>query len=207
MSIFGPIKDADQVEAAVEDTIKYWIDTFLREKEDQDGIPANSFPLPRAYVRAVEPDKFPEDQLPAVILHCPGLKDRPYAEGDGTYNAPFEVNVFVETMASSPAQTRWLAKKYTAVVRDILIKKASLRGFAEGGTVWDDESYDDLAIEDERTIGYGQVSFTVWVQDVSTRFGGPLEPADPVEQPGSEWPLVLTHEETITEIPVDEEVN
>lgn len=57
---------------------------------------------------------------------------------------------------------------------------------------WVDEGYTDLAADAERTLFNGQLEFEVSVDLVVDRFGGPSSPADPVTQPGTDWPTALT---------------
>jgi hypothetical protein len=201
MSVFGPIIERAKIEEAVMETLQYWFGSYLEEVELQSGIAneRNKTPKPKSWIRVNELDKFPEEILPCVIVISPGLSDSPTQEGSGIINAPFGVGVAVVASAIDQESTRDLVGRYCAVIRAILLQNGSLQGIVPTrGTVWEDESYDDLTVEDERTLGVGQVTFTVWVEGVVDRLKGPgpLMPADEDTLPGTEWPEV--EEVTVT---------
>lgn len=84
-----------------------------------------------------------------------------------------------------------------------MLQKQSLGGFADG-TTWLDESYDDaFQFTDTQTVGAGQVVFAIEVAGVVNRYGGPPTPIppDPDTQPGSDWPTVEEHTETVRLLP------
>lgn len=194
MSIFGTIKDANQIEVAVRDTLKNWFLTYKREFELQRGLDEDALPNPRSYVIATEVDRDAEDQLPSIVVVSPGLApDEPMHRGDGHYVAQWSIGVGVFVSAIDRAATSRITRWYCAIIRAIMLQKASMGGIVVG-TQWVDESYDELDFDDGRTIGSGQVVFWLELEDVVDRHGGPAEPTvpDPDTQPGSNWPLVDT---------------
>jgi len=200
MSIFKTVVNANQVEAAVRDTLRTWFNTYLRETELQWGIPSRSIPEPLSYIIAQDNAREAEDQLPAVVIVSPGLSDEPLKEGDGTYRAPWQVGIGIFASAKDRSSTEQLIRYYCAVIRAIMLQKRSLGGFADN-VVWSDESYDELDFDDERTISAGLVDFIVEVAGVVDGNAGPTVtvPPDPDTLPGSNWPLV-------TDVIITEEV-
>jgi hypothetical protein len=198
-SVFLPIIGGDQVEEAIKDTLKYWMNTYIRQVEFQRGEDADAIPLPRSYEITTDVDDFPESQLPAVVIISPGLDGEPFKTGDGNYRAMWAVGVAVICSGNDRASTNKLSKIYGSVVRAILLQKNSLRGFA-ADTEWLDESYDDVPADAGRTLAAAQIIFRVSVDDVVNQYGGPgmsvpdedIEPdeGDPDDadaQPGSDW--------------------
>jgi hypothetical protein len=181
-STIGPIVAASDVERAALATIKKWVSTYLGEAEGQHDRARGSLPRPRSYTTTNSFDKWPEDQLPCVLLVCPGLVEQPRAEGNGHYHAVFAVGVAVIVSAKTEAATEELAKLYVSAVRTCLIQQQSLGGFADS-TEWLDETYDDLPSEDMRSLGAGQSIFAVHVGDLSRRYTGPPHPVAEVPVP------------------------
>jgi len=172
-SEIGPMISAYDVERAALDTLRKWIDTYLGEAEAQHGRQRNSLPRPRSYTTTNSFDKWPEDQLPCVLLVSPGVLEPPQVRGDGTFYAVFSLGVAAIVSTAQMADTEELAKLYVCALRTCLIQQRSLGGFA-AGTEWLDETYDDLPSEDWRSLGAGQAIFAVEVDAVAQRYHGPL---------------------------------
>src|SRR4051812_27844406 len=162
----GPIVSARDVEQAAIDTLHKWLSTYLGEAEDQHSRARGSLPRPRSITTTNSFDKWPEDQLPCLLLVCPGLAEAPKAEGNGRYRALFALGAAVVVSAKTEAATEELSKLYVAAVRTCLVQQQSLGGFASG-VDWMDETYDDLPSEDWRSLGAGQAIFAVHVADLS----------------------------------------
>ena len=213
--IFGNVVIADDLENAVINTLEQWFPVYVREIEikspaapDPRNIPLDSLPLPRSYLTADKVDREATDQLPSIVVVSPGLsgKNAPKQEGDGTFRVPFSIAIGIFASSNNRSDTKRLVRLYTAICRTIMLQKQKLGGFADG-TTWLDESYDpNFNFVDTETIGAGSVVFEVWVANVVNRYGGPATyggppPApDPVNQPGSTWPEVLTTTATVKEM-------
>jgi hypothetical protein len=193
MSVFGPVVTGAHVEQAAILTLKTWLQTYVAELERQTGRDPESVPMPRAWGTVNEFEKWPEDQMPVALIISPGLEpNTPVAEGRGTYRAKWVLGVAIVCSARDEAQTNSLAKFYAAAVRATILQNPSLGGFARG-VQWVGESYTDLPKVDERTLGTGQVIFSVEVGEVvDEKAGMRTPPDDPYTQP--EWPTVETPE-------------
>ena len=176
----GPIVTGRDVELAALDTLKAWSSVYIAEAERQSGRVAGSLPRIRAWTTAADFEKWPEDQLPCVLLIAPGLAAPPRADGAGLYAAEFSMGFAVIVSTATLEETAKVAKLYCAALRTCLIQHESLGGVAAGLT-WLDENYDDLPSIDTRSLGAGQAIFAVEVRDISRRWNGPQEPpADPL---------------------------
>lgn len=207
MSIFDAIKVADSLEAAAIATLESWWPVYTKEVELQSGLAPGTIAQPKSWLVANDLDHETADALPAVVVVSPGLSGRtpPKQEGDGSFRCFFSIGIGIFGGADNRKNTNRLTRLHTAIARTIMLQKQSLGGYADG-TSWLDESYDDnFPFTDNQTISAGQVVFEVEVAGVVNRFGGPTTGAvvpgavpDPVNQPGSEWPLVAKVTSTVT---------
>lgn len=187
MNQFGQIIDGSYVEQAVIDLLKVWSPSYLAEVARQRSLA--SLPNIRTYTVTSQFEKWPEDQLPTVLVISTGLAEPPKQRGDGKIDVCFLTGLAVIVSADTPENTNKIAKAYTAAIRAALAQHKSLGGKTDGLT-WLDEKYDDLPPEQTRTIGAGQLVFEVDVKNVTDASAGPLSPT--IEDPG-DWPQVLTH--------------
>lgn len=167
-----------------------WMPTYIAEVERQSSLDPRSLPAIRSFTTRNEFTKWPEDQLPAVVVVSPGAAGEGIRkEGDGRYRVRWVVGVAVVASARDQATTNRLAKLYIAAARAAILQHASLGGFAEG-VEWEDERYNDLPPAQERTLSAAQDIFTVEVRDVLTAGSGPVDPVeDPYDVPEA-WPSV-----------------
>lgn len=203
VEVFGEIKTGAHVEAALISTIEEWIETYLAEVERQASIEARKLPAPRSYSTVNEFRKWPEEQIPAVVVVSPGLATSGImVEGNGQVNATFLAGIAVVVSAKDKASTNMLAKSYAAAIRTLILQHPSLGGFSRGVTLLD-ESYNDGPPEDERTLGAAQVQFEVEVPDVSWSKGGLTAPPDDPYDPDPTFPTVDETDVTINKEAVD----
>lgn len=177
-SAIGRIVSGREVELAALAMLKRWSSTYLAEAERQTGRPVGSLPRIRTWTTAPDFEKWPEDQLPCVLLISPGLAQPPMPDGSGHYRAQFSLGLATIVSAARMDDTAELAKLYCAVHRACILQHQSLEGFAAGVT-WVDENYDDLPSIDTRSLGAGQAIFAVQVDGISTRWNGPATPSEP----------------------------
>lgn len=193
MSIYGQIITFHQVELAMKNFLQRWLPTYLAEMERQTGRTPGSLPRPVAWSNTTEFTKFPEENLPLVVIVCPSITGTPVKEGNGSYRVAYPVGVAVVVKAggSRPKESvRALAGIYSAAVRAAVLQHRGLDGFAIT-TNWIDERSDDIPVDARRSLGSGQNVFEVEVRDVVSAHMGTSEPdppADPLEDPG-DWPI------------------
>lgn len=175
-----------------------WMTTYLAEVERQKEIKAESLPPVKSWVAANEFRKWPDEQMPVGVVLSPGLAEEPLRDGDGKYRAKWHVGVAVVVKGRKRSETAETAKLYAAAVRAAVLQHPSLGGFAQGVT-WKDESYTDLPMETERTLGSAQLVFEVEVEDVIQSLAGLVEiPEDPYDVPDA-WSEIESAEVTVTQ--------
>jgi len=212
-SAFGPMVGGDDIEDYLQAVLERWYPSYLWEVERHTGTTPGTLPLPRALVRSSEIEKFPEDQVPALMLASPGLTDPPVADGGGYYTASWLVNLAVQVVAGPNRRALELARWYTLALRACVIQQQQDPGITTRlrnvRVDWRDERYDTLDSIDDRTVCVGRVEVAVTTGEVLQRGLGPLEPLIP-PQPGPDpespgWPPAQTVIETIEKVPLDEE--
>lgn len=188
--VFRAIITAEEIERDLIDSMKDWFPTYLREVEHQLGMTVGELPEPAMYDTSTEFDFLDPGRLPLILAVSPGLASPPSKDGEGIYRAPWLMAVGAVVAGNSEKNAKKNAKIYGAAVRACVLQK---RLKTLGGAIeWTDESYDDLPEMDQRSMAVANCVFWVEVDDVVSRVAGPLAPADPVQQPGSDWPTADT---------------
>lgn len=184
MSLFGQILDGYQVQEWVLEHLQRWAPTYFAELERQRDLSQGSIPPIRSWVTTPrEPERWEEDQLPAVLCVNARLQQEPEEDGDGQVGARWLIGLGVIASAAHEEQADRLAKLQFAALRAIMLQHPSLSGKAEGAE-WISESYDMLTTA-SRMLGTGFGLFAVGIAGVTDRMAGVAEPlADPYDPPG-----------------------
>lgn len=203
MSRIGTITTGKMVRTALEATIKTWVPTYLAEISRQSGRLPTDLPVFRSYVPAIDFDRFAEDQTPTCVIVAPGTYNEPRKQSNGAYTARWAVGVGCVLVGQDRENTFELTELYAAAVRTLILQQASLGGLSDG-VDWVSERYDELSVDDQRTIAAGIIQFIVDVEDVSSRHVGPVTvPLDPYV-PLPEDPVVeTTHLDTTQADPLE----
>jgi len=206
-TIFERIVTGHDVEQWVIETLHRWSSTYLAEIERQHGYEAGAISRVKGWAIGASFDKWPEDQLPAVLVISPGIVPPPMKEGSGSYRARWRVDVGVICSANTQEKSHEQAMLFVAAHKAIVVQRPSLEGRA-AGAVWLDESYDALDYDDTRSLYGATVSFAIDVENVLTTLAGPIDVDDPRDPDTDEWPLwttVRTHDEDVRHVPdIDE---
>lgn len=194
--VFGNLVTGTDVEAAALSTLKLWAPAYMAWAERSTDRAPGSLPAPRSWVTASGVERWPEEQLPSVLLVSTGLAEPPSLDGSGSYRGTFALGLAVVVAARDRADADALAKLYVATLGAILLHKPSLGGLA-AGVEWTDEKYDALPGDPakRRQLAAGQAVYTVDVRDIrSGRGAGPLTPPDDPQAPAPDDPTVTSAE-------------
>lgn len=186
-SIFGAIVDGGDVERWTLALLKRWLSTYLAETERQHGIVAGKTPRPRGWAIGPSFDKWPEDQVPGILVVSPGTSAAPIKDGGGYYRARWLLDVGALCSTRSQAETRAQAQLYGGAITDLLIQRPSLDDHAHG-TLWLGLSYEDLGYDDTRSLSAVRTRFTVEVEQVALANAGPTLPDEPLDPDTLPWP-------------------
>lgn len=200
MSVFGTITTPGEVAEAMISHLQAWETSYLAEMERISGRDPQELPRIRAWETVPrEPDKWSEDQLPAVLCVSTGLLGAPRKEGDGTMSGKFSVGIGVITSANTQENSLELASLYFTGFLAAIMQHPSLGGFARG-TDCTDIDQDLIPVDKRRTLASFYGTFAVDVEQVLNLRAGlaeppdePYEPIDPVTVEETE--ITVTHQE------------
>lgn len=198
MTQFGPLVHSGKVEQAVKTTLETWMPTYLREIERQHERDQGSLPSPRSYrlvSESTDPVRWPEDQLPSLVILCPGFAEPPLHQGSGKYRVTYGVSVAALVSAKDQGSTRLLARLYGIAVAAILVQQPSLDDFA-CGTTWVDERFDDIPSDTQRSIACALEAFTIDADAIVNTSQGPVSVDAAEDETSPEWTEI---EEVIVE--------
>lgn len=198
-NLFGPVLTLGRVERSVMAHVRLWVPTYLPEVERSEGVRADgvtplepgSLPLPKSYRPADRLDKWPADQLPALIFGSPGLgDDGPRRRGDGAISGGWVFSLTAVASGRDDETTRWLCGIYTATLRLLFAQQPLIAGLDVESCAYEDEAYDGLPFSRSGSLMAGTVTFTLGLGGLASSAHGPAEPlADPLPDPGP-WPTV-----------------
>lgn len=183
------------IENAIKATLNDWMNSTLREIEWQEDLDIDSIERPRAWTRKNTFDKWPDDNLPLIIVICSNLAGRPAKDGDGVFRAPWAIGIAAVVSSQDSDSTRDLAGIYAAAIREIMVNHQKLKsslhptGFpGTRGVDWVDERYGEIPEDSARTLAASRSVFTVEFDDVLTHGSGPIDLPD--ESPVEDWPEI-----------------
>jgi hypothetical protein len=202
-TIFGRFVSAVDVEDWCWRLLQRWFGTYLAETERQAGLEAGFYQRPRGFVTAPDLEKWPEDQLPALILRSVGIPEPPLKDGGGRYRVQYGIAVSAVCSARSEQESRRMALHFLHALYALFVQRPSLDGHADGVT-WLRSRVDELAYDDSRSIQHGSADFLVQVNDAVTAKSGPSTPAEPLTPDTEPWPLWPTVETTHVDVVPEE---
>jgi hypothetical protein len=195
-SIFGQVIDGAQVDEAVESFLRRWLPVYLAQMAEDRGLPRDAFPAPKTWATSTEFTIEKVTQLPAILILNAGLSEPPIREGDGSYRAKWMIGIAVVVTAGGDDPLRSvnrLAKRYGAAIRLLLIHHPSLEDPNVEGTTWEDENYDDIPADQDRSMASARLVFEVEYRAVANSYDGPVLPSDPPPDPTTpypDWPTI-----------------
>lgn len=201
-SVFGPIVSAFDVEHALVSCVRTWIRDYLAEMERQRHMVVGELPEFRSIVTAGDSEKFPEDQLPSLMIASPGIETRQGAievHGDGAYVARWRVECSCEVSARGNRLALALCRLYAAAVRALLVQQALDQRWYESASAlvlrridWTGEISTVRDSTSDRTRAASKTLLLVEVAEVTNRQMGPLDPLYPPTDPDKPPEEMLT---------------
>jgi hypothetical protein len=182
-SVIGPIITGADVEHAILDTLHKWVPSYLRECEHARYMKVGDLPEPKGWlITGRQLEKFTSDQLPCIIVMAGGIVVKPLASGyPGMMTCVWHVDVGTIWNAAWGKMSREHAQLMVRCIALTLIQRP-LEGGLAGVVDMTGERYDEIDFGDTRTYSAAVAQFTVEVEDVMWRAGGPppwVEPGDP----------------------------
>jgi hypothetical protein len=167
----GPLVTALEIRRSAQEQLQAWIPAYLAELERRYDI-KKKLPAPKTWHRLPRFTRMSSEQSPAVLVTSPGLVEPPSRDGDGEFSAIWRLNVFVVVRGEDFQQTTDRVALYVAAVRLALMQQGIGLSSAHRPS-WIGEGYDELEVDQARTIGAGVASFTVRIGQVLDDQAGP----------------------------------
>jgi hypothetical protein len=206
LSLYGRMIAAVDVAEALRAQVAKHGDRYLNETERQHGLEVGWAQRPRALV--IAPERFPEDQLPAIVIRSPGTAELPEPDGQGRYRARFELELEVGVAVSAGAFE--LASLYTVALRALILQQTpALGGRHFMGVDWIRERFDDPTLIGQRTYYTGRVELEAHVDEVVDRHAGPPDEDGWPDNGGSvspEWPVSESADVEVVKVPIGDEL-
>ena len=189
MSVVGTVWHPGHLEDTVIAALKTWLPSSLNEAIAQDSKAPAKVAVPRSYIVVSEDDRWPEDQLPAIVVTSPGFVDAPdRAKGDGSWHGTWALEVTAIVKGRNAPEARRIAQLYWTAICIAVLQRRSL-GEPYQATVLSDAALDSVPIEKRRTLAGATALFHVEVQSMFSDFDGPRTPEPPDPMPDT-WPEV-----------------
>lgn len=201
-NLFGPSVGRGHVRQWILEGLRLYMPDMLREAERSQGYPVGQALAPRSFPVAPDLRKFPEAQIPAVVIGLPGIAADPHRGAKGVYSANWLMALTALVHGPTFEDTEALGDVYGLALTLLMVKQAG--GFAATpgyagpalnveGVTWLDLSYDDLPWARSRTLVAATLTVRVDIRGVVQTGGLSAPTADPTVDPGA-YPEVLTTE-------------
>jgi hypothetical protein len=214
--VYGEFVGAHHLEAAILSTLWKWLPSYQYEVSREAGLEPQHLQPIRSWRVATDMERYPEDQLPGVILVNQGVPEPPrkYNSDDGAsmFMAYWVVQIGIHAVAkgqkvNAAPRALTLARMYSLAIRLVMIQQRDDDGVMGMVDPLTEAPSSTLSVEDDRTTCLCVGSFSVQSTDWAEWGEGPLEPeVDPVDENRPEWPVVVGWDLDVDKVPVDADV-
>lgn len=206
MNQFGLLYNSWDFEAEVAAFLDRWIDSYLSETERRLDLTPRYYARPKSLNVAFDDEKFPENQLPAILVVVDGFED-PTRIGGDIYSGWLTWSLVIWVKGQTEKDAHKFAQTYGAAIRSLVLKRPSLDGTVNT-TEWEGESYGSFITSGERnrTIAGVAIDFRSLI-DAVVDGNGPLEPdaSDPLPV-YPDWPEIVSKDFTLDSVPLEEDL-
>ena len=182
-SVFGELRHPGELEEAVLEGLRKWMPTYVKRVGETSKAEVVK---PKSYTVVSEYSRWPETQLPAIVVESGGLLEPPEEDGEGFLSGHFGVEVAVVVQGPNGLKTREAAMKYTLAIIGSLLQHRKLD---EGIWVREllDMGFSGDDVEKHRTKIVALVAFSVTLRNFINVGEGPMVPIP--DETDEEWPL------------------
>jgi hypothetical protein len=179
-TVFGPLIDRAAIAGDVMDTILAWHDTYLVAVEQANDEAPRTWDRPADW-RTQPETAAPriEDVLPLLVVATNGEAADPIDEGDGTISSRWTIIADLYLRGSTAAEMETGTGRHGAAIAALLDHKA---GDPDTGLKLSQlasrprQTFIDVGSVGDDALGCARVTFTVQVDELRNRWGGPDEP-------------------------------
>lgn len=212
--VYGNFVGAHHLEAAILDTLWKWMPSYQYEVSREAGMEPKYLLPVRSWRVASDMERFPEDQLPCVILVNTGMPIPPVKhnteDGGAVYLAHWVVNLGVHVAAKGQKKNAvpralTLARMYSLAIRLALIQQSDEDGVMGMRDPILEQPNQTLAVEDDRTTCLAVTSFRIETDNWAEWGAGPIEPMYPPEEVPPDtrpvWPEATSWDLEVEKVP------
>lgn len=175
---FGFFSTPVEVERAVENTIRIWNATYLREMERHFNLAPHAYENIKSY-RAADSmnDRFPEQQIPSCQVMIADEVD--IVTCANTVDAMFIGDIDILVQSTEPEPVRDLAIIYAWAIGMLLIQHPQLdKSLPISSMGWDKMGVPAVAKPEERWLAMGSIRVTILVEGMVANLEGPVVPTE-----------------------------
>lgn len=194
---FGPSLDSSDVEKAMQAHLEAWMPTEIAEMRRRKDPESKRWPRGVQPIKTYRishlatPQKWPEDQIPTIVIGSFGEVDNPRIEETTRVIAQFAVVVLCVATGKNEEDSIELSRLYASAARQAILQHPSLGGFANGVQAGpESNSPVTKGVEAARSLHGCARPYTVEVEDVLELMEGPADPLPDPEETPSGWPHV-----------------
>jgi hypothetical protein len=163
-----------------------WLTYYMADAERAEGVDEGYVQRPRGWQMPSQPTKWPEVQVPTVLIVVANTEGDPRPDGADVYRATYAVELGAVVRGLDDDDTWQQASVYGAALRAYGVKRMlALPGVDVEGVAWSGESYDDVPQVEARSLRMASQAFTVVFNGVVSRTPGlAVVPGSPLGDPG-----------------------
>lgn len=205
MPLLGPLVSSWTLERAARDLLmpdRNLIGLYLDEVVKQTGAAVRS-ERPRTVVVREREARLSDEQLPALIIVCPGTVDDPERDGEGMYRATWFMTVAAVVQSSDGDLARQLASDLCCAASGVLAQMLPRVDGRVLATRWAGEATDDVPMRnDHRSRCIFGRGILLSVGDVLCDLAGVPADWDVPDPPIGDEPVDLEPEPTVDTVSV-----
>jgi hypothetical protein len=211
-TILGPLISSWSLERVARDLLmpdRNLIGLYLDDVVRQTGASVRS-ERPRTVAVREKARRFSDEQLPALVIVCPGTIADPERDGEGLYTATWAMTVFAVTQTTDADLGRQLASDLCCAASAVLVQTLPRVDSRVIAARWAGEATDDIDVSpDQRSRCIFGRGVLVTVGDVLCDLAGVLADWDiedpPIGEPAVDLdPLATVDTVSVTATPVEE---
>lgn len=123
---WGPLVVATDVDDAVIDVIRKWINTYLSQAELERSLGDHALkrPRPANIINALTVAEFMDNALPAIVVNTTNTSSTPIVMAGGDTTAFWRATISCVVRGKTQPATKWHASLYEGCVRRLMVQRA-----------------------------------------------------------------------------------
>lgn len=181
----GPLVTVGQIRSAIRTRLDTdgWLNYYMADAERADGITEGQITRPRGWQMPSEVSKWPEVQIPTVLIAVAGITAEMGERGEGEYAAPWGVTLAAVCGGVDDDDTWRIASVYGAALLQFTVKQMlQLDGLDVEDAILDRAnplSLDDLPQQASRSLRMASVACVLRITGTVSSVPGVAEVPDP----------------------------